>query len=494
MRFLTRALTGLVLTALTLGLLAFAGLSLRDALRERAARAPGERPAEEQVFAATVVEVTPGTITPVLETFGEVRARRELQVRSTAEGRVLDIGPGVEEGGRVTRGQLLFAIDPVDAETELSLAQADLADARAEVEDARRAADIATDDLAAAREQAELREGALGRQRDLEGRGVATAAAVEEAELAAASARSQVLAARQAEADAIRRIALAETALDRRRIAVEDARRNRDDTRIAAEFAGTISELSATQGGLVSQNEQLAVLIDPERLEVAFRVSTTDYLRLLDETGALTAEMATVYMEVGGFTLSSPATITREAPSVAEGESGRRLFARIEAPRGFRPGDFARVRIEEPPLEGVARLPAGAVGRDGSVLVVGAEDRLELAQVERLRTQGDEVIVRAPDLAGATVVAERTPTLGPGIRIRPLETGPDPADATGTDEGPETVGELMELSPERRAALVATVEADESMGSAARARVLSALQRPQVPARIVERIERRRDG
>lgn len=488
MRFLSRALTGLVLTALTLGLLAFAALALRDALRERAARSPEARPAAERVVAANVVTVDPGTIAPVLETFGEIRARRTLQVRATARGRIMEIGPNVEEGGRVSGGQLLFRIDPAEAETALRLAEADLADARAELEDAGRAAAIAADDVAAAREQAALRARALERQRDLETRGVGTPAAIEEAELAAAAARQQVLSARQAEADALARIARAETAATRREIAVSDARRELADTRITAAFDGRISELPAMPGGLVAQNEHLATLIDPDRLEIAFRVSTADLAHLLGPAGELRATEAAVYLDLDGYALSSPATISREAPAVAEGESGRRLFARIEAPQGFRPGDFARIRIVEPPLENVARLPAGAVDSAGTVLVLDAGNRLRPAAVTLLRRQGDEVIVRAPGLDGVTVVADRSPSLGPGIRVRPLRSG------TGA-KPPAPAGEdVVELSAERRAALIALVEADAAMPDAAKERVLVALQRRQVPARIVERLEGRRGG
>ncbi len=487
MRFFTRALTGLFLAALTLGLLAYAGLILQGALRESAAREPGARPASEQVIAANVVTLSPETIAPVIDTFGEIRARRSLDLRAAVPGRIVALGEDVEDGGRVAEGQLLVAIDPAEAARALRSAEADLADARAEVKDSGRAAEIATDDLAAARDQADLRDRALSRQQGLQSRGVATAAAVEEAELAAAAARQQVLSARQAEADSRARIARGRTALSRAEIAVDEARRTLADTRLAAAFAGTISELAVTEGGLVSQNERLATLIDPDRLEIAFRLSTPAYARLLGADGRLPAAEATVALEVAGHAIASPATITREAPAVAEGESGRLLYARIAEPAGFRPGDFARIRIEEPPLEGVARLPASAVASDGTVLALGEGDRLELAAVEVLRSQGDAVIVRAEGLAGREVVAERSPLLGPGIKVRPLRQ------SRGAVAAEETAA-LVDLTPEHRAELIAMVEADTDMEAEARERVLAALNRPQVPADIVERLEGQRDG
>ena len=490
MRFFTRALTGLFLLFLTVGLLAVAGGTLRNALEERAAREPGQRPGQEQVYAANVVTVTPETVSPELISFGEIGARRSLALRTPTAGRVVELGEGVEEGGHVAEGQLLFAIDPTDAQMALSLTEADLADAQAELSDAEAAAEIAADDLAAVRQQADLRNRALERQRDLVERGVATEAAVEEAELTASSAEQQVLSARTSQRSAEARVAQARTDLSRAEIAVSEAERALDETRITADFAGTLSDLTVTEGGLVSANEQLATLIDPDRLEIGFRISTPDYVRLMNDEGTLATDQAMVSLEVGGYTLTSPATITREAAAVAEGETGRRLFAQLEQPRGFRPGDFARIRVTEPELQNVARLPAAAVDASGTVLVLNDEDRLELAEVERLRAQGDSVLVRAEGLTGREVVAERSPLLGTGIKVRPLRQAQDPTEAADAGD------EMIDLTPERRAALIAMVEGNVRMPEAAKERMLAALSEPQVPASMIERLENgeARDG
>ncbi|SFG96970.1 HlyD family secretion protein [Palleronia marisminoris] len=489
MRFFTRALTGLFLLSLTVGLLAVAGGTLRNALEERANREPGQQPGQEQVYAANVVTVRLEAVSPELTSFGEIGARRSLAIRTPAAGRVIELGEGVEEGGHVAQGQLLFTIDPTDAQVALSLAEADLADAEAELLDAEAAAEIAADDVAAVRQQADLRNRALERQRDLVERGVSTDAAVEEAELNASSAAQQVLSARTSQRSAEARVAQARTALSRAEIAVSEAERTLEETRITADFAGTISDLAVTEGGLVSSNEQLATLIDPDRLEIGFRISTPDYVRLMNDEGTLATDQATVSLEVGGYTLTSPATITREAAAVAEGETGRRLFAQLEQPRGFRPGDFARIRVTEPELQDVARLPAAAVDASDTVLVLNDEDRLELAQVERLRAQGDSVLVRAEGLEGREVVAERSPLLGVGIRVRPLRQAQDTEEAAVADE-------MIDLTPERRAALIAMVEGNARMPIAAKERVLAALNEPQVPASMIERLENggARDG
>lgn len=485
MRFFRRALTGLFLSALTVGLLAMAGGTIRSAVQERMADDGRGPPARERIFNAEVVTVEPGLETPVLTAFGEVRSRRTLELRAPAEGRVVFLSDAFEEGGTVAAGDVLLRIDPANAEAALATARTDLRDAENELAEARRALELAAEDVAAARRQAELRARALDRQRDLLERGVGSAVAVEEAELAAATADQSVLSRRQAEAQAEARLADAETALERVRIAFAEAERALDETELTAAFDGVLAEVDVAAGRLVGRNESFGRLIDDDALEVAFRVSTAQYAQLLGEDGSLPRVPVRVVLDVFGLDLAADAVLTREAGAVAEGQSGRLLFARIEDGRGLRVGDFVRVEVEEPPLAGVARLPATALGSDGRLLVLGEEDRLEAAQVTLLRRQGDDVLVSVPpELAGREVVVARTPVLGEGIRVNPFRRD---ADGRAEAEAPATIP----LDPERRARLIAFVEGNSFIPDDVRSRMIEQLNAPEVPAQMVARIEAR---
>ena len=485
MRFLRRSLTGLFLLSLTLGLLAYAGVQVRDAVQDRMAQEPRSFPQRERVFAVNVVPAQYETVTPVLTAFGQIESVRTLELRSAAGGRVIDIAPEFVEGGNVTEGQVLVRIDPTDAESVLQRVQSDILDAEAEQREAERALVLAQDELVAAEEQATLRERAFQRQRDLEERGVGTAAAVEVAELAAAQARQAVLSRRQAVAQAEARIDQATTRLSRAVIAKAEAKRRLDDTVITAGFSGTLADVSVVQGRLVSSNEQLARLIDADALEVAFRVSTQQFARLLDENGQLSESDVTVVLDVFGTNLTATGTISRAGAAVGDGQTGRLLFATLDSAPGFRPGDFVTVQIAEPPLDNVARLPASALNAANEVLVIAEEDRLDVVQVTLLRRQGDDVLVRARDLQGREVVAERTPLLGAGIKVRPLRDA-----GQAVPEAPE----MVELTEERRARLVAFVQSNTRMPEEARQRVLQQLSEGSVPAQVVERIESRMGG
>jgi membrane fusion protein, multidrug efflux system len=289
---------------------------------------------------------------------------------------------------------------------------------------------------------------------------------------------------RQALAQAEARIARARLALDRVRLMLADAGRALAETEIRAPFDGLVTDVSAVLGRRVTANEPLGKLIDPQGMEVAFRVSTAEFSRLIDAEGTLRPLPITAALGLGTRALALNGQLARAATMVGEGQTGRLLFARLDLPPDtvLRPGDFLTVGIAEPPLADVAVLPATAVTEDGRLLVLDADDRLVEIALPVLRRQGDTVMLgEAPE--GARHVVTRLPTLGAGLKVRPIM--PDAAPAAP---------DLVELTPERRAALIAAVEASTRMPPEARARILTSLRQDRVPREMVERLEARMGG
>ncbi|GLQ27698.1 hypothetical protein GCM10007927_25010 [Sulfitobacter pacificus] len=473
---------GLFLAACTIGLLVFAATLVGGAVKERMAEDPKAPPARERVFAVNVVTAETEDVVPVLETFGEVQSRRLLELRAAGGGRVVELAEDFEDGGVVTAGQVLVRLDPADAQSAVDRAQSDVEDALAEGRDAARSLELAGAELEATQLQADLRTRAFERQQGLAERGVGTAATTEGAELAAAAAQQSVVSRRQAVAQGEARLDQAKTRLARAQIALAEAERRLEDTTLTAPFDGTLSATDVVVGRRVSANERLAELIDPEDLEVSFRLSTAQYARLLDENAKLVRAEMVALLDITGVDIEAKGRISRASAAAGEGATGRLIFAALSDAGGFKPGDFVTVQVQEPLLENVTRLPASAVDARGELLVLDEENRLEAVQVEVLRRQGDDVLVRGPIL-GRQVVEARSPLLGAGIAVKPVTRGAPP-------EAPE----MLELSEERRAKLVAFVEANQRMPKEAKARVLARLAEPTVPAQMVARIESRMGG
>lgn len=489
MRFLRKMLIGLFLLFATLALAFYAVYMVRSAMADMGddqRRGGGPR---ERVFAVNAIPFEPTTHTPVLEVFGEVQSRRILDIRPATGGSVIELHPAFRDGGQVAAGDLLLKIDPSDAQTALSLRQADLSEAEAEMREATRGLDLAQDEVAAARELAALREKARVRQEDLVRRGVGTEAALESAELALSSANQAILSRRQALQQAEARLDLSVARVARVKISLSEAQRRLEDTQVYAAFGGALTAITLVQGGTVTANERIGQLVDPTALEVAFRVSTSQHARLLTPSGALQPAEVTAKVDVFGAEISAKGKLSREAALVGEGQTGRLLFAGLDKAAGMRPGDFVKVLITEAPLDRVAKLPATALAGNNGILVIGEGDRLREEVVTLIRRQGDDVLVQARGLRGAKIVAERSPLLGVGIKVRPLEKLA-PGEEAEVPAGPK----MVELTDEQRTAMIAFIEGNKRMPAEAKKRVLEQLQKPQVPEPLVQRLQGRMGG
>lgn len=488
MRFVLRSLVALVLTCLTLGLV---GVGVVQIVQSRSADASGGWPrggGRERTFAVSLQTITLGTATPVIRSYGEVEGARVLELRAPAGGVLTDLTDDFRNGAAVAQGDLLFQIDPADATAARDRAAAALQEAQAALAQSIATRALAEDELAAAIAQRTLRAAALDRQQGLQSRGVGTSTTTETAELALSQAEQTVLTRRQTILTQDAAIARNEIEVLRAQIDLTEAARTLSDTRYLAPFDGLLADVVAVSGRRVSQNEQMAVLIDPTLLEVAFQVTNAQFSRLLDARGALMQAPVTVSLDLDGVPLNVAGQILRSGAEVGEGQTGRLIYARLAADGGMilRPGDFVSVSITEPPLSDVATIPATAVTSANELLLVDENNRLYAVAVQVLRRQGDMVIVTdAP--AGAPYVMETRPQLGPGVAIEPI---------VPLGEAPvvEALPENIALDPERRARLVAFVEGNTRMPPDIRARTLAALQADEVPRATVERLEGRMGG
>ena len=137
MRFFSRSLIGLFMIALTVGLLTLGGNTIYTAFQDRWSKEVKKRPARERVFSTDVMIAKLTDIEPTINSFGEIRSNRTLELRAPSGGNVIMLSESFEEGGIVRKGELLLKIDPADAQTAVDVARADLAEAEVQLTDAR---------------------------------------------------------------------------------------------------------------------------------------------------------------------------------------------------------------------------------------------------------------------------------------------------------------------------------------------------------------------
>ncbi|MBY6202858.1 HlyD family efflux transporter periplasmic adaptor subunit [Maritalea mobilis] len=487
----TRTLSGLAILALAITFLGVSVSVISRAL-DAPTRAAEVRQPRERVFSVPVGTLSAETISPTITSYGQIASGRSLEVRSSVGGEIVWLADEFRDGGMVDEGQELLRIDPARLETAVAMAEADLAEAEADLARAVSALTLAELDADAAQEQLDLRAEALERQEALAEREISRAADLEAAALARAAAQQTAINRQQAVAAEQARIDQAEIAVQRAQLALENAQRDLEDAVITAPFSGVMTRSAVSLGRLLSANEQLGVLIDPRNLEVSFRVTNTQFERLLNGQGQLRNAEITLVFQTWRNAREFSAVIDRADAEVGEGQVGRLIYARLSDPdpMTIRPGDFVTVHATERPMSDVVEIPAAAATPDGRILLIGAGNRLEEVNATILRHQGDRLIVTDVPV-GHDYVLSRALQLGPGLQVEPVQPAAEGDAPAGADAAPESASDTIALDEERRAALIAFIEANDQMRPETRERVLGELSQPEVPRATVERFEAR---
>ena len=481
MRFLSRGLWGLFLGLVTAGLLA---LSVSEFVQGRNSEEDvagfGRGGGGNRLVTVSVQKIEPTSESPVIASFGEVAASRELQLRSPESGEVIFLSPDFKNGASIDAGTLLAQIDPAPLQAARDLSASDLASARADVEDAKRTVGLAEAELAASNEQLSLQQTAFDRQVSLKDRGVGTDAAMESAELALSSARQSVLAKEQALASAKTGLTRAEATVARNEISLAENERKLGNTMITAPFSGALSDVTISEGVIVSPNERIGSLIDPSALEVSVLLTLEQFSAILSRVDAITD--LTMQVSLTANSGSFDAKISRSDATVATGQTGRRIYAALppEAAAQMRPGDFVQVRVVEPEVQAVTWLPALAVSANNSGLVLGAENILEERELNIISREGDRVLISARGLSDTYLVKEITPQIGRGTKVNPVEDG-QPLEPEKT----------IDLTEEQQIKFTEMVTSNNRMPQSAKDNLLKQISEGQLPETTFERLSAR---
>jgi membrane fusion protein, multidrug efflux system len=207
-----------------------------------------------------------------------------VHVAAAVGGRVLEIR--VSENVRVTKGDLLFQIDPMPYQLAVAQAEADLHIAEAQLETQRRvlstqrsAALIAGDQTKNALENHELAKRTANRLRPLAASGYVPKQQLDQAEVTArdtATALAQAQVRHAAAIEAIDTEAAAEATVRARRAALAIAQRGLENTTVRAPHNGLVVGLTISSGEMVAPSQSLFTLINRDEWFAVANFRETD--------------------------------------------------------------------------------------------------------------------------------------------------------------------------------------------------------------------------
>ena len=226
---------------------------------------------------------------------GEIVATRYADIGSSVMGKIVSLP--VAEGERVRSGQVLARIDAVQAESEVSSAQAQVLALEADEAGAREQVRAAAADVVAAEARASDADQQLARKKELFEAGALPALEFETARASAENARAQLAAARAAAQRVEHALSAAE-----RRVAQARAQQRRvadilSKTSIESPIDGVVTRLRVREGEMVVvgiQNQPgttLMTISDLGAIDAELKVAEADVLRLaLGQSSTVTLE------------------------------------------------------------------------------------------------------------------------------------------------------------------------------------------------------------
>lgn len=378
-----------------------------------------ESPAE-RVWSVEAVPVSRGDHRPDMMVMGTVVAGRSAELRPLVAGTVTAVAPALRDGGTVRAGDMLMQIEPLDYQLALDQSRAELAEARARLDELRANAKAESARAELARQQIALKERDLERHQSLFDKGTIAIARLEQAKMALALEQQTAEAMQSAHLAGLARIRQQEAVIDRLKAQVTKAETDLARTTLTAPFDGYIGQVRAEMGMRVSAGDIIATLSGAQGLEARVALSTEAYGRLAGDGDGVVGRPARATWHLGGESLTYEGRVERVIDRIDTSTGGVTIFVRLNdlgVEQPLRPGAFVEVSLPDRAYAGVYRLPATALHGDNMVYAVDGEGRLAARQVQVVARTTDSVIVNGGLAEGQNIVTTRFQEIGPGLKV-----------------------------------------------------------------------------
>lgn len=355
---------------------------------------PAERSeVEVRAPAVRVVRVEAAPHQFVVRSQGTVAAKRTIHLLSQVQGQVIAISPNFEVGGFFTAGEELVSLDPRDYELALTEAEARVAAARLQLETMRAQAEVAEEEW-----------------RDIGNRRAASALVLREPQLAEA-----------------------ESGLEAAKAAVAQAELDLERTHIRAPFTGRVREKNVDVGQYVRAGEELAELFSIDTAEILLPLPLED-LAYLDlprgwERGSRDRPGPEVIFRAryAGREASWRGRLVRMTGEIDPVSRMAKVIGEVEDPFGIeastdcpplKAGLFVEAEILGRTQSEAVVIPRDALRMEDRVLVVDANEHLEIRDVEVLRATREHAVIGEGLSTGDRLCVTSLSAPVEGMRVR----------------------------------------------------------------------------
>jgi membrane fusion protein, multidrug efflux system len=356
----------------------------------------------------SIANVTEEAMPFELRVVGNVEASATVQVKSQVAGALESVH--FTEGQNVSKGALLFQIDPRPFREALRQAEAAVARDRAQLKQAE--ATLARDTA-----QAKNADADANRYGELAKAGVISKAQHDQYRTSADVSREGVRAAQAA-------IESARAALESDLAAVERAKLELGYTQVHAPISARAGNLLVHPGNLVKANDvPLVVLNQVSPIFVTFSIPEQHLQAVRQRSARQKLAVVVTPHDAPDHQVTGYLSVVDNTVDTTTG--GIKLKATFDNRDGLLwPGQFVNVVLTLDTQQGATVVPTEAVqnGQKGMfVYAVKADQSVEPRPVEVGRIQGSKTVIQSGVTPGETVVTDGHLRLFPGAKIKPVD-------------------------------------------------------------------------
>ena len=346
---------------------------------------PEQVPVEIPAFLVDAKEIQSEQVSFIVKSQGNVVPRNKTALSAQVSGQVVSLSDSFIAGGSFKKGDVLATLEQDDYKTDLKLAEAELAQAQAAL-------------------QEEVARGKVAQQ---EWRSVNSVAPPE------LGLRKPQLAKEQANVKA------AEAKLER-------AKRNLARTQITAPYNGIVVERNIDLGQFVTMGAAIGTVYSTDTAEVRLPITDSDLMFVNIASQSTDGAPVSLKASVGGLTRRWEGKLVRSEGVLDTGS--RVVYAIVEvkdpynmkgshsAPIRF--GQFVEAEITSRQNEALMVLPRSILRLDNTILTVNENREIEIKPVEVARTTAKEVFIRSGIEEGSLVVTSAVPNPYNGMKVR----------------------------------------------------------------------------
>lgn len=370
---------------------------------------------QERSWRVEVLDIQPDALQPSLTLYGQLESPRRFTVVAPMAGRIGELS--VRDGQIVEAGTLLVALDEDDITPRVKQAEADLADARAQLVSEK--LNHRNDQQALALEQRILANAdkSFKRIEQLVGRELVSRAELDNAQDIVERAALTV-ATRQRSLDSHEsRLAALQARTERAQAALDSMQRDASRSRFMAPFAGVVGSVQVAQGDQVNANAPLLDFYPVEGMELRAslpQIHAQEFIQALAEGQRLVAQtLETV----------PPLSMTLERiAGQADARGVEALFTLDQPVAGLRVGNLLAISVPKPASDNSVALPYSALYGNDTVyaLVDGRLSRVEVRRVGETRQADGQrwILVQSDELqAGMRIVTTHLPNALQGLKV-----------------------------------------------------------------------------